>query len=199
MVIAVQLIESTLLPVVGNPVLLRLDGQVKAPLFTILSDSWTDAERAEYGIYIAVPFITPVGFHNIGSPSYAFRDGSGDTIVDETYSVEADDTGPVTFGDNRATTGTAVLDYGATPGFSASVFVPAQLNLKSGSKVQIWFQADEMGVGDAFNSVDSHLLAAQAIKLTSGAPISEDGFWIYAESNFSLWTGKFRVRWSWSQ
>jgi len=39
-------------PLRGNPTLDSLDGERRAPLEAILSDSWTDAERAAFGVYL---------------------------------------------------------------------------------------------------------------------------------------------------
>lgn len=103
------------------------------------------------------------------------------------------------YGDSRATTGTAILDYGIIPTFSASVFVDGQANILATSKVQVWFQADTTDIGAEYNSASDHLLASQYVKLTSGEPVAEDGFLIFAESRKFLWSGKYRVRWSWSQ
>lgn len=195
---AVQYANGVLSEISGNPTILRLDGQVNAPLVVLLQPSWTDAERAEYGIYIAVPFVVPDGYEISGVATYAFRDGSGNTIVDQTFPVQLIPS-QVIFGDSRATTGTAILDYGVIPTFSASVFVDGQTNILATSKVQVWFQADTTDVGAEYNSASDHLLASQYVKLTSGEPVVEDGFLIFAESRKFLWSGKYRVRWSWSQ
>lgn len=69
---------------VGNPVIDSLDGQVLAPLQVVLSESWTDQERAKFGVYPVVPFIEPNGYSKVGSPIYSRING----IVRETYAVE---------------------------------------------------------------------------------------------------------------
>lgn len=56
--------------ITGNPVITSLDGEALAPLQVILSDTWTDEDRAKFGIYIAEPFETPVGKVRVGSPQY---------------------------------------------------------------------------------------------------------------------------------
>lgn len=37
---------------IGNPTINSLDGKTRAPLRTLMADSFTDAERAEYGLYL---------------------------------------------------------------------------------------------------------------------------------------------------
>lgn len=59
----------------GNPVLLSLDGRVRAPLRTILHKSWTAEDRAKFGVHLAVPFVTPEGKRAVDSPTYEKRDG----------------------------------------------------------------------------------------------------------------------------
>lgn len=45
----------------GNPVLVSLDGERKAPLRVILHSSWTAKDRAAFGIYLAEPMEIPDG------------------------------------------------------------------------------------------------------------------------------------------
>jgi hypothetical protein len=62
-------------PIVGNPVLLSLDGKVKAPLLTILAPSWSEADRAKFGVYTVEPFVVPEGKQVTGLPRYEKVDG----------------------------------------------------------------------------------------------------------------------------
>jgi hypothetical protein len=57
---------------VGNPILTSLDGGSRASLYTVLHDSWTDTDRAGFGIYI-VDTTPPEGKRWTG----AFEDDDG--------------------------------------------------------------------------------------------------------------------------
>jgi len=66
--------EGTIARVDGNPVIVSVGGQRKAPLQTILAPNWTEYDRAAFGIYIAEPFVAPEGQVATG-PEYFVRDG----------------------------------------------------------------------------------------------------------------------------
>lgn len=87
----------------------------------------------------------------------------------------------------------ALLDFGSQPAMEASTAVSGQLGITPTSHVRLSMQGDV--VGD--NGVDEHLLAAETVRLTAGIPILNSGFVIYGRSEFALWTGQLRVRWSW--
>jgi hypothetical protein len=57
-------------PITGNPVLLSLDGKEKAPLAVVLHHSWTDEDRARFGVYMAEPATIPDGKVAVGQPRY---------------------------------------------------------------------------------------------------------------------------------
>lgn len=59
----------------GNPVLLSLDGERKAPLRVILHPSWTAEDRAEFGIYQAEPAIIPEGKVRDGGEAFEMQGG----------------------------------------------------------------------------------------------------------------------------
>lgn len=61
--------------IVGNPVLLSLDGEEKAPLAVLLHESWSDKDRARFGVALAEPFVPPVGKRIVGDQSFEKRDG----------------------------------------------------------------------------------------------------------------------------
>jgi hypothetical protein len=61
----------------GNPTLTSLDGEVRAPLATILHASWSDADRAKFGIFLATPFNAPAGKVTVGRPHY---ERNGDAV-----------------------------------------------------------------------------------------------------------------------
>lgn len=82
---------------VGNPTMTRLDGLAVSPLSTILSGAFSQEERAEYGVYLAIEFVPDVGYHTVGEASYSFPDPTGfPYYVQQTYSVEADEPPPPT-------------------------------------------------------------------------------------------------------
>jgi len=56
----------------GNPTLTSLDGETRAPLLTILHDSWSEQERAAFGVYM-VDTTPPEG----KQWTYAFEDDDG--------------------------------------------------------------------------------------------------------------------------
>jgi hypothetical protein len=70
---------------VGNPTLLSLDGEVKAPLKTICSPTWTPADRAEFGVYLVEPFVVPEGMQEVGPRTYV---KGSDGVVVEVATVE---------------------------------------------------------------------------------------------------------------
>jgi len=49
--VTVILREGNFITVGGNPTLTSLDGQLRAPLQTIMADSWTAEDRAAFGVY----------------------------------------------------------------------------------------------------------------------------------------------------
>lgn len=49
----------------GNPIVTSLDRRYRAPLRTILSPAWTQAERLAYGIYELEPAEIPEGFTSV--------------------------------------------------------------------------------------------------------------------------------------
>jgi hypothetical protein len=63
-------------PIAGNPTLTSLDGEVRAPLATILHESWTAEDRAKFGVHVVEPCRIPDGKRPVGSPIYEKRDGA---------------------------------------------------------------------------------------------------------------------------
>lgn len=89
--------------------------------------------------------------------------------------------------------GTAILDFGMVPSPEASIAVTGQDGILPTSHVHVAFQGDT----DINNDENEHILAGQTLALSTGAPVAGQGFTIYAESSFALWTSQFTVRWSW--
>lgn len=56
-------------PVFDN-VLLSLDGTEQAPLPVLMHESWTDADRARFGVIRAEPAVVPEGKRAVGAPTY---------------------------------------------------------------------------------------------------------------------------------
>lgn len=57
-------------PIGGNPTLDSLDGEKRAPLATILAESWTTDDRAEFGVFLVEPMEIPAGKVAVGMPRY---------------------------------------------------------------------------------------------------------------------------------
>jgi hypothetical protein len=62
-------------PIGGNPTLTSLDGEERAPLAVLLHPSWTDKDRARFGIYVVEPMVIPEGKDAVGMPRYELRRG----------------------------------------------------------------------------------------------------------------------------
>ena len=79
MIPVIEVVPGVFERAAGNPVLTSLDGEVRAPLQTILADSWTGEERAQFGVYMAEPFVEPAGKIVVGQPRYEMQ---GDNVVE---------------------------------------------------------------------------------------------------------------------
>lgn len=88
---------------------------------------------------------------------------------------------------------TALLDFGTIPTDFAFTVVTGQSGILPTSHVRVSMQGDVL----TYNDENTHLLAAESIKLTAGIPVLNSGFTIYAQSLFGYWTMPLRVRWSW--
>lgn len=76
-----------------------------------------------------------------------------------------------------ATTGTAVVDFGAFPGTTdASVAVTGQASILSGSLVEAWL----IPTATTDHSADEHVMAAAQIDIIAGNVSAGVGFTIYA-------------------
>ncbi len=82
--IIVRETQSGIEPLSGNPTLTSLDGQVRAPLRTILASSWTSEDRAKFGVYLAEPFVTPDGKELRGNRRF---EGNAKTGIREVYDI----------------------------------------------------------------------------------------------------------------
>lgn len=69
-------------PIIGNPQLQSRDGHLRAPLAVILHSSWSDAARAEYGVYLAKPFSAPAGKRRVGDARFERIDDNVCKIYD---------------------------------------------------------------------------------------------------------------------
>lgn len=76
--ITVRETENGISRIAGNPTLTSLDGTRKARLAVIMHESWTDEERAEFGIYKAEPAAIPDGKEAAGAPTFQRK---GDKVV----------------------------------------------------------------------------------------------------------------------
>ncbi len=68
----------------SKEILDSLDGEIRAPIRTILAASWTAADRLRFGVHLVEPFVVPEGKRRTGDPVYA-RDRDGKVI--ETFAV----------------------------------------------------------------------------------------------------------------
>lgn len=89
--------------------------------------------------------------------------------------------------------GTAMLDFGNTPGPETTVDVTGQTGITATAHVRVSMQGDTT----TFNNEGDALLFSRSVKLAAGIPVAGVGFTIYAESDFALWSKAYRVRWSW--
>lgn len=89
--------------------------------------------------------------------------------------------------------GTAVLDFGATPAEEASIAVTGQAGILAGSHVEAFFMRESTGD----NGVDEHVEAAALCPLVCGNIVAGTGFTIYAHPIAALGLGTFNVRWAW--
>lgn len=91
-------------------------------------------------------------------------------------------------------TGTAVIDFGATPTEDAFVVVTGQAGILAGSHVEAFFMREST----SDNGLDEHMEAAAVATLVCGAIVAGTGFTIYAQSIGPLGIGTFNVRWVWA-
>jgi hypothetical protein len=91
-------------------------------------------------------------------------------------------------------TGSAVIDFGASPGSNeAFVDVAGQASILATSHVEAWPMAEAQGT----HTVSDATYAPLFIAYTCGVPTAGVGFRIYGRS-FEKMTGQFKVRWVWS-
>lgn len=92
-------------------------------------------------------------------------------------------------------TGTATIDFGASPGSNeASIAVTGQGTISATSKCEAWIMADD-STGD--HTANDHRYVGLWLNLTCGTPTAATGFTIYGRSTEQL-TGTFALRWVWS-
>jgi hypothetical protein len=91
-------------------------------------------------------------------------------------------------------TGTAVLDFGATPAENASVVVTGQAGILTTSHVEAFMMRDST----TDNGVDEHEEAAAMLRLVCGSIVAGTGFTIYAFSLGALAMGQFTLHWVWT-
>jgi hypothetical protein len=91
-----------------------------------------------------------------------------------------------------ANSGTATIDFGASPGSNrTTVVVTGEAGILSGSSVEAFI----MGETSADHNAYEHEVAP--IKLTCGTVVAATGFTIVAVSDWVL-TGQFTIRWVWA-
>jgi hypothetical protein len=91
-------------------------------------------------------------------------------------------------------TGTIEIDFGANPGLSEqTAVVTGQSAISATSNVEAWIMSEASTNHTANDQSWVTLFCA----LTCGIPTAATGFTIYAKSTEKL-TGKFKIRWVWS-
>lgn len=92
-------------------------------------------------------------------------------------------------------TGTATIDFGASPGTNeASVAVTGQAAIGALSKAEVFVMGDDTATGHT--AADHRYLPALA-SFTAGTPVAATGFTIYGRSVHKM-EGQFALRWVWS-
>lgn len=90
-------------------------------------------------------------------------------------------------------TGTATLNFGATPANEASVVVTGQTAILANSQVEAYFMLDST----ADNGVDEHEQAKAMCSLVCGSIVPGVGFTIKGTVLLGFATGQFTVHWVW--
>jgi len=90
--------------------------------------------------------------------------------------------------------GTAVLNFGATPADEASIAVTGQAGIVSGSHAEAFFMQETT----ADNGADEHAEAAALCPLICGSIVAGTGFTIYAHPLAAFGLGQFNVNWVWN-
>lgn len=89
-------------------------------------------------------------------------------------------------------TGTATIDFGASPGSNeASIAVTGQTTISATSKVDAFVMADDT---TSDHTASDHRYFVALAGLTCGTPTAGTGFTIYARSTEKL-QGTFALRW----
>ena len=91
-------------------------------------------------------------------------------------------------------TGTATLDFGATPTDEASVVVTGQTAIAATSHVEAFFMQE----ATADNGVDEHAEAAALCPLVVSDIVPGTGFTIRAHPIAAEGMGQFTVHWVWT-
>lgn len=91
--------------------------------------------------------------------------------------------------------GTAVIDFGASPGQSGpvSVAVTGQTGILTTSACEAWIRIQD---ATAAHNTDEHIV--ETLKITAGNIVAGTGFTIYAECLIANAYGSFNVNWVWN-
>jgi hypothetical protein len=91
--------------------------------------------------------------------------------------------------------GTAILDYGASPGSNEAFIVVTGIpTISSTSKAEAYFMGDDTTIDHT--AVD-HRYTAALVGLTCGTPVTGVGFTIYGYTPQKL-ERTYQVRWVWT-
>lgn len=91
-------------------------------------------------------------------------------------------------------TGTATLNFGATPGTNlVTIAVTGQAAISTGDAVEAFFMAETT----TDHNVPEHIIFKRLVGLSCGTMVAGTGFTITAETELRL-TGTAKCRWVWS-
>ena len=96
-------------------------------------------------------------------------------------------------GSSGGNTGTATIDFGSGSN-EAQVTVLGQTGISSTSTVSLSVSADATSTA---HTASDHRYFLELCSLTSGTPVANTGFTIYARSVHKL-TGTWTIKWSWN-
>lgn len=92
-------------------------------------------------------------------------------------------------------TGTATIDFGATPAEETTLLVTGQAAIIAGSHVEAFFMHGDSTVD---NTAEEHAMAAMMCPLSCQVVTPGDSFQIRAMPIAWMGIGTFKVRWVWA-
>lgn len=93
-----------------------------------------------------------------------------------------------------AATGTATIDFGATPSDYATVSVTGQGAILASSLAEAFV----MGATTTDSDEEDHLMSIHNLRVVCGVPSAGVGFAIHAFAVQGLTKGTYKIQWVWS-